>query len=74
MRPAGLLAPGSSLGHAFPLNGSSGWVFITQRPLSPVTAAGPRRIFTVFPLVPLLGTGHGSFILLGEGIVKRGVR
>lgn len=43
--PAGLLAYGSSYGRAFPPLGG-GMVRLS----SPITAAGPRRIRTVFPL------------------------
>jgi hypothetical protein len=46
---AGLLASGSSLGLRLPIISDSG---IMQRQ-SPVTATGPRRIYTVFPFKPL---------------------
>jgi len=46
---AGLLASGSSSGRVFPFFRTVTF----QRPLSPVTAAGPRRNRTVFPHRPI---------------------
>ena len=46
---AGLLARGSPLPHAFPPCGSG-----TLRGRSPLTVAGPRRIHTGFPILPMV--------------------
>ena len=46
-RQAGLLASGSSYSPPFP-----SLMTVVTRLSSPVTAAGPQRICTVFPLVP----------------------
>ena len=46
-RQAGLLASGSSYSPPFP-----SMLTVAIRLSSPVTAAGPQRICTVFPLVP----------------------
>src|SRR5271157_1232925 len=51
-RQAGLLASGSSYSPPFP-----SMLTVAIRLSSPVTAAGPQRICTVFPLVPE-GTTH----------------
>jgi hypothetical protein len=51
-RRAGLLASGSSYSPPFP-----SMLTVAIRLSSPVTAAGPQRICTVFPLVPE-GTTH----------------
>ncbi len=51
-RRAGLLASGSSYSPPFP-----SMLTVAIRLSSPVTAAGPQRIYTVFPLVPE-GTAH----------------
>jgi len=47
---AGLLASGSSYSPPFP-----SLLTVAFRLSSPVTAAGPQRIFTVFPQVPQRG-------------------
>jgi hypothetical protein len=51
-RRAGLLASGSSYLPSFP-----SMLTVAIRLSSPVTAAGPQRIYTVFPLIPE-GTTH----------------
>ena len=45
---AGLLASGSRFHLPFPRSLDSQWI---QRQSSPVTAAGPQRIYTVFPIL-----------------------
>ena len=57
---AGLLASGSSSGRAFPFLTNSD----VERPLSPVTAAGPRRTRTVFPVARKGDPqGYGFFLV-----------
>ena len=62
-RTAGLLAPGSSYQPALPTTNRLQWIC---RPSSPVTAAGPRRICTVFPQCSVPSSLRGL-----EGAVER---